>query len=98
MSSEIEKPLRDPDLISKRGVYYWFAPEWIRGTSGANDSFGKIAAVKDKSGDVILFMKSRSGNYTYIQGSIQREFKKWHIDRSIDYLLLGMDIDDLIKE
>jgi hypothetical protein len=29
------------------------------------------------------------GNNTYIQGSIQGEFKKWHQDRQIDYILLG---------
>jgi hypothetical protein len=94
----IENPIREPDLVSKRGVYYWFAPEWVRGTSSYNDTFGKIAAVKETNGEVLLYMKSKTGHYNYIQGSIQEEFKKWHMDRSIDYLLLGMDIDELIKD
>lgn len=27
--SKITRPLRDPDHMSKRGVPYWFSPEWI---------------------------------------------------------------------
>lgn len=97
--SKIDKPMRDPDHKSKRGVPYWWSPEWIRATSASATSFGKIAAVKDKkTGEVDLFMKSKDGDYSYIQGSIQREFKSWHEDRSIDYILLGMDIDDIIKD
>jgi hypothetical protein len=34
-------------------------------------------------------MVSKDGNMTYIQGSIQKEFKDWHTDRQIDYILLG---------
>src|ERR1700676_1211558 len=30
---KIVRPNRDPDHYSKRGVPYWWAPEWIRGTS-----------------------------------------------------------------
>jgi hypothetical protein len=95
---KVNRPLRDPDHTSKRGVYYWFAPEWIRGTSGANTSFGKIKAIKEKDGSVNLYMQSQSGNHTYIQGSIQQEFKDWHTDRSIDYILLGIDVDEIINE
>ena len=95
---KIEKPLRDPDHHSKRGVPYWWSPEWVRGTSSSGTSFGKIAAVKEKSGEVNLYMKSKDGNATYIQGSIQEEFRQWHEDRSIDYILLGMDIDDIIVD
>lgn len=98
-SKTLSKPMRDPDMISKRGVPYWFAPEWIRATSSAGTSFGKIAAVKDKGGQSVdLYMKSKDGNYSYIQGSIQREFQQWHEDRSIDYILLGIDLDELIKD
>jgi hypothetical protein len=34
-------------------------------------------------------MLSKSGSLSYIQGSIQQEFKDWHDDRQIDYILLG---------
>jgi hypothetical protein len=94
----IEKPLRDPDYISKRGVPYYFNPEWVRATSSAATSFGKIAAVKDKHGEVNLYMKNKAGGFAYIQGSIQREFQQWHLDRSIDYILLGMDLDEIIAD
>lgn len=92
------KPPVDPDHVSKRGVNYWWSPHWIRGTDSCNSSFGRIKAVKEK-GTVNLYMQSKGGNLTYIQGSIQQEFKKWHEDRKIDYMLLGEDlatIDDLI--
>jgi hypothetical protein len=101
----VQRPLRDPDHVSKRGVYYWWSPEWTRGTSGSNTSFGKIKAIREKSckggyigcstkkckceDTVNLFMVSKDGNMTYIQGSIQDEFKQWHEDRQIDYILLG---------
>lgn len=96
--SKLSKPLREPDHHSKRGVPYWWAPEWIRGTGQSADSFGKIAAVKEKDDSVNLYMKSKAGEYSFIQGSIQREFHKWHEDRQIDCILLGMDIDDIIKD
>ena len=98
-SKTLSKPLREPDMMSKRGVPYWFAPEWIRATSSSATSYGKIAAVKDKArAGVHLYMKSKDGNYSYIQGSIQKEFQQWHEDRSIDYILLGIDLDELIKD
>lgn len=96
--SKIARPLRDPDHTSKRGVPYWWSPEWTRATSAAATSFGKIAAVKEKNGEVNLYMKNKSGGHSFIQGSIQREFKQWHEDRSIDYILLGMDIDEIIVD
>jgi hypothetical protein len=43
-------------------------------------------------------MHSKEGNLTYIQGSIQQEFKRWHEDRQIDCILLGMDPDDILKK
>ena len=97
----IPRPLRDPDHLSKRGVPYWWAPEWTRGTGAqhkdsngyyACNSYGKIKAVKNGK-DVSIHMVSKDGNATYIQGSIQQEFKDWHIDRQIDYILLGEDPD-----
>jgi len=94
----VEKPLRDPDHISKRGVPYWWSPEWTRATSSACTSFGKIKAIR-KGDDVSLYMLSKDGNLSYIQGSIQREFRDWHTDRQIDYILLGEtpnDASDLI--
>lgn len=36
--SKITRPNRDPDHYSKRGVPYFWAPDWIRGTSA--DHFG----------------------------------------------------------
>lgn len=117
--SKTTRPNRDPDHYSKRGVPYWWAPEWTRGTSAdtihdnpggyavvpTNDgrfvqpclSYGRIHAIK-KNGDVELYMKSKEGDLSYIQGSIQREFKKWHEDRAIDYILLGMDPDEIITQ
>lgn len=95
---KVQKPLRDPDHVSKRGVHYWWAPEWTRGTNGDNTAFGKIKAIKEKDGSVNLYMQSQSGNHSYIQGSIQQEFKDWHTDREIDYILLGIDPDEIINE
>ena len=88
MKLTVEKPLRDPDHVSKRGVHYYWAPEWVRGVSSVNDRFGKIKAILE-NGTVNLYMVSKDGNMTYIQGSIQQEFKDWHDDRQIDYILLG---------
>ena len=93
----VEKPQRELDHISKRGVPYWFYPEWVRATSSAQTSFGRIIAIKNKNGDdADLYMESKTGSRSYIQGSIQQEFKQWHIDRKIDYILLGGDPDELL--
>lgn len=101
---KVSRPLRDPDHVSRRGVPYWWAPEWTRATSSAENSYGKIKAIKEPScrgagglghksckceNTVNLYMTSKHGNGTYIQGSIQQEFKDWHDDRQIDYILLG---------
>ena len=96
--NKITRPVRDPDHVSKRGVPYWWAPEWVRATSSSETAYGKIAAIKEKDGSVNLYMKSKAGDVSFIQGSIQKEFRAWHEDRSIDYILLGGDIDDLIKD
>ena len=84
----VQKPIRDPDHISKRGVPYWWAPEWTRATNSSATSFQKIKAIREH-GTANLYMVSKEGNLTYIQGSIQKEFKDWHDDRQIDYILLG---------
>lgn len=126
---KVTRPNRDPDHYSKRGVPYWFSPEWIRGVSADEtnheylkgvigqsryptdmmitnssgyfvwpcNNYGRIHAVKESSGDVNLYMKSKEGKLTYIQGSIQKEFKKWHLDREIDYILLGLNPDDILQ-
>lgn len=95
---DIQRPMREVDHFSKRGVPYWWAPDWIRGTScDPCTSYGRIKPVKEKSGDVNLYMRSKDGNLTYIQGSIQEEFRKWHEDRKIDYILLGEDPDELLR-
>jgi hypothetical protein len=89
----IERPLRDPDHVSKRGVPYWWAPEWTRATSSSENSYQKIKAILKKN-TVDIYMVSKVGNLTYIQGSIQQEFKDWHDDRQIDYILLGETPED----
>lgn len=89
----VVRPVRPSDHISKRGVPYWWAPEWTRCVNG---SVGRIKAIKKDDDNVELHMLSKTGNLTYIQGSIQQEFIDWHEDNSIDYLLLGEDADDLI--
>lgn len=91
----IERPVRPHDHISKRGIPYWWAPEWVRDLNG---TICKIKALKNKKGDVDLYMKSKSGKLSFIKGSIQKEFKKWHQDREIDYILLGEDPDKLLEE
>lgn len=87
----VAKPLREPDMLSKRGVPYWFAPEWVRDLNG---TIGRIAPIKNGK-SVDLYMVSKDGNETYIQGSIQEEFQAWHLDREIDFILLGMELADL---
>ncbi len=91
---KVKKPMREPDMLSKRGIPYWFGPEWVRNQNG---TIGRIAALKDKRGGVDLHMVSKEGNVTYIQGSIQKEFHDWHQDRQIDAILLGVDEDEIIE-
>lgn len=93
-------PLREPDHVSKRGVNYWWSPEWVRGTDGSNRNFGRIKAVKEKDpytkqDTVNLYMYSKEGKLSYIQGSIQKEFKDWHEQRKIDYFFLADDPEAL---
>lgn len=59
--------------------------------------YGKIHAVK-KGKSVELNMLSKDGKLSFIQGSIQQEFIRWHEDRQIDYMLLGEDPDELLKD
>lgn len=63
-------------------------------TYGPN--YGRIHPVKVNQHAVELHMKSKDGKLTYIQGSIQKEFQKWHEDRQIDYILLGMNPDEIL--
>jgi hypothetical protein len=91
---DVEKPSRDPDHVSKRGVHYWWSPEWVRGTSYSNTSFGRIKAIKEGN-NVNLYMLSKEGKLKYIEGSIQREFKDWHEARKIDYFFLADDPEAL---
>lgn len=93
---ELEVPWWRPhDYESKLGIKYWWHPEWIRNLHG---KASKIRPIKNKRGtDVDLYIESKSGNLTYIQGSVQREFKKWHGDRQIDHILLGENPDELLK-
>lgn len=92
----VKIPIREPDHHSKRGVPYWWAPEWVR---HSGKSVGRIMPLKVKSTtgfeDTHLYMLSKDGNHTFIQGSIQEEFKQWHKDNEIDCILLGMEIEEL---
>lgn len=89
-----QAPLRDPDHVSKRGVNYWWSPEWVRCTNSSNTKYGRIKAIKERN-TVNLYMQSKDGNLNYIQGSIQQEFKEWHEQRKIDYFFLASDPDEL---
>jgi hypothetical protein len=90
---KVKAPFREPDMHSKRGIPYWFGPEWVRQEGSRVD---RIVALKVK-GDIELHRVSKDGNVTYIQGSIQQEFLAWHEDRQIDAILLGMDEDEIIE-
>lgn len=93
-------PLRDPDHVSKRGVNYWWSPEWVRCNDSSNTTYGRIRAIKEK-GTVNLYAKSKAGKLNYIQGSIQQEFKDWHEQRKIDYFFIAdspEDLDDFILQ
>jgi hypothetical protein len=89
-----DMPMRPPDHVSKRGVPYFWAPEWVRSLNG---TVTRIKPIKEKNGEVNLYMLSKANKLSYIQGSIQQEFKQWHQDRSIDYMLLGVNEDELIE-
>lgn len=91
-------PLRDPDHVSKRGVNYWFSPEWVRCNDSSNTTYGRIKAIKE-SGAVNLYMQSKEGKLNFIKGSIQQEFKDWHEARKIDYFFMADSpeaLDDFI--
>jgi hypothetical protein len=90
---KVKKPDREPDMISKRGVPYWFGPNWVRDLNG---TIGRVFPRKfnDKP---MLCMVSKDGNVSIIEGSIQHEFMKWHQDRQLDYILLGGNEDDIIE-
>lgn len=90
---EVKAPSRDPDYHSARGVPYWWAPEWVRHVGGG--SFGRIKPILIK-GKVELYMLSKKGDLTYIQGRIQKEFLNWHEDHEIDCILLGADPNDIL--
>lgn len=99
----VKRPNREPDMVSKRGMCYWFGPEWVR---EAGKSYGRILPVA-VGGGVGLHMLSKTGNLSYIRGSIQREFRWWHEenkekitpwrdDFEVDCVLLGMEPADLL--
>src|SRR5579872_3790599 len=95
LTTTIERPKRSADYVSARGVEYWWSEEWVRSLNG---TIGRIKPLK-YNGDVHLHLVSKDGNATYLRGRIQKAFKQWHIDRQIDYMLLGVDEDvDLTPE
>ncbi len=81
-----DKPSNEPNELTKESGEFCIPPS----------SYGRIHPVKEKTGEVHLYMKGKDGKLTFIQGSIQREFHKWHEDRQIDYILLGMDPDEIL--
>lgn len=89
----VKKPDREPDMLSKRGVPYWFGPDWVRNLNGM---IGRIIPKKYGKG-VALYMVSKEGNESYMEGSIQKEFLAWHEDRQLDYILLGGDEDQILE-
>ncbi len=89
----VKKPAREPDMTSKRGIPYWFGPEWVRQEGSRVD---RIVALK-KGKNVLLNRVSKDGNVTFIQGSIQKEFHAWHEDRAIDAILLGIEEEEIIE-
>lgn len=90
---KVTKPTREPDMISKRGVPYWFGPEWVR---EVNNTIARIKPIKKSEDWVCLHMVAKNGNVSYIRGSIQEEFQKWHEDNQIDAILLGIDEDEIL--
>lgn len=84
----LPKPTRDPDHVSKRGIEYWWSPDWVRDLNG---TICKIRAVDIGNNEVKLQMLSKDGNASDMRGSIVTAFKKWHQDRLIDMLLFGED-------
>jgi hypothetical protein len=95
---KVKKPHREPDMISKRGVSYWFGPDWVRDLNG---TIGRVIPLKAQyfnwEPSVELNMLSKDGNISVIQGSIQREFLQWHTDQALDAILLGFDEDQIIS-
>lgn len=91
----LKKPYREPDMLSKRGVPYFFGPDWVREVNG---TMGRILPLRGNFDEptVYLHMVSKDGNVSYIQGSIQEEFRQWHEDRQLDAILLGFDEDSII--
>lgn len=70
----VKKPTRKPDIYSKRDVQYWFSPNWVR----AGQTYGRILPVlNEKTNEVELCELSADGNLSYIQGSIQIQFRNW---------------------
>lgn len=95
-NKKVSRPKREPDYFSKRGVAYWWSPDWVRSSNSSNSSFSRIFPKATSDSNVDLYMLGKEGNTTYIQGSIQEEFKKWHEDNQIDCILLGISEDELL--
>lgn len=94
----IPKPKRPPDLISKRGIPYWFGPDWVRDLNG---TICRIKAIRMKlfsyaEEGVYLHMLSKDGNVNFIPGSIQKEFSDWCKQAEIDEILIGITVDQVI--
>jgi hypothetical protein len=94
---KVKRPLRKPDHTSKRGIDYWWGPEWVRDLNG---TICRIKPIKQTSGYALLYMVAKNGNLSYIQGSIQESFIDWHTKRyesdQIESLLLGIEPDSIL--
>lgn len=102
---KVKEPTREPDTFSKRGVPYWFGPEWAR---KSGKTCGRILPVLNEHNDIVeLHMLSVDGNLSYIEGSIQQEFRiwlkntkkdviPWRADLEVDCVLLGVKPEELL--
>lgn len=102
---KVKEPKRKPDMYSKRGVPYWFGPNWVR---KAGKTCGRILPVlNEHTNQVELHMLSADGNLSYIEGSIQSEFHDWlnhnrndvipwRDDLQVDCMLLGVKPQELL--
>lgn len=97
---KLKVPSRQPDFISKRGVKYWWSPEWTRQLGSGTT--GRIKPIRSKNNDEVadLYMVSKDGNCSYIQGSIQEDFQEWHEENGIDllmYIIHGIEEEDPLE-
>ena len=67
-----------------------------------NGKAGRIKPVRSKNNDeeADLYMVAKNGNCSYIEGSIQRDFQRWHDENGIDllmYIIHGIEDEDPLE-